>query len=104
MAAMAVLFKAFKEKQVPNLGTSTIFHQINGQNPVPVSVIVVLVLSINGSPMTFEGKDHIITLEGQKADVSRGLYLHLLRSNIWELTEVDFSEPTLRTRLKIPII
>lgn len=25
-----------------------------------------------GSPMTFEGKDHITTLEGQKSDISRG--------------------------------
>jgi len=39
---------------------------------VPISVIVALILSINGSPMTFEGKDHITTLEGQKIDVSRG--------------------------------
>lgn len=39
---------------------------------IPISVIVAFILSMNGSPMTFEGKDHITTLEGQKVDVSRG--------------------------------
>lgn len=73
MAAMAVLFKAFKEKTSTELGnfydyfTKSVIRIL-----VPISVIVALILSINGSPMTFEGKDHIITLEGQKADVSRG--------------------------------
>lgn len=73
MAAMAVLFKAFKEKTATELGnfydyfTKSVIRIL-----VPVSLLVALILSANGSPMTFEGKDHIITLEGQKADVSRG--------------------------------
>ncbi|MDR6920845.1 potassium-transporting ATPase subunit KdpA [Chryseobacterium sp. 2987] len=73
MAAMAVLFKAFKEKTATELGnfydyfTKSVIRIL-----VPVSILVALILSANGSPMTFEGKDHIITLEGQKADVSRG--------------------------------
>lgn len=73
MAAMAVLFKAFKEKTSTELGNFyDYFTKSMVRILVPVSVIVALILSINGSPMTFEGKDHIITLEGQKADVSRG--------------------------------
>ncbi|PWW14279.1 potassium-transporting ATPase subunit KdpA [Chryseobacterium sp. AG844] len=73
MAAMAVLFKAFKEKTSTELGNFyDFFTKSMVRILVPVSVIVALILSINGSPMTFEGKDHIITLEGQKADVSRG--------------------------------
>ncbi|MGX5687204.1 potassium-transporting ATPase subunit KdpA [Chryseobacterium cucumeris] len=73
MAAMAVLFKAFKEKTSTELGNFyDFFTKSMVRILVPVSVIVALVLSINGSPMTFEGKDHVITLEGQKADVSRG--------------------------------
>lgn len=73
MAAMAVLFKAFKEKTSTELGNFyDFFTKSMVRILVPISVIVALVLSINGSPMTFEGKDHIITLEGQKADVSRG--------------------------------
>nr|WP_315035521.1 potassium-transporting ATPase subunit KdpA [uncultured Chryseobacterium sp.] len=73
MAAMAVLFKAFKEKTATELGN---FYDYFTKSMIrillPISVIVALILSINGSPMTFEGKDHITTLEGQKVDVSRG--------------------------------
>lgn len=73
MAAMAVLFKAFKEKTSTELGNFyDFFTKSMIRILVPISVIVALILSINGSPMTFEGKDHMITLEGQKADVSRG--------------------------------
>lgn len=73
MAAMAVLFKAFKEKTAAELGN---FYDYFTKSMIrillPISVIVALILSVNGSPMTFEGKDHITTLEGQKVDVSRG--------------------------------
>ncbi|SIR53614.1 potassium-transporting ATPase subunit KdpA [Chryseobacterium sp. RU33C] len=73
MAAMAVLFKAFKEKTSTELGNFyDFFTKSMIRILVPISVIVALILSINGSPMTFEGKDHVITLEGQKANVSRG--------------------------------
>ncbi|MFS4429357.1 potassium-transporting ATPase subunit KdpA [Chryseobacterium sp. S90] len=73
MAAMAVLFKAFKEKTSTELGNFyDFFTKSMIRILVPISIIVALILSISGSPMTFEGKDHIITLEGQKADVSRG--------------------------------
>lgn len=73
MAAMAVLFKAFKEKTATELGN---FYDYFTKSMIrillPISVLVALILSINGSPMTFEGKDHITTLEGNKIDVSRG--------------------------------
>lgn len=73
MAAMAVLFKAFKEKTATELGN---FYDYFTKSLIrillPISVLVALILSINGSPMTFEGKDHITTLEGNKIDVSRG--------------------------------
>lgn len=73
MAAMAVLFKAFKEKTATELGNFyDYFTKSMIRILVPVSIIVAFILSMNGSPMTFEGKDHITTLEGQKVDVSRG--------------------------------
>ncbi|AZB01751.1 potassium-transporting ATPase subunit KdpA [Chryseobacterium joostei] len=73
MAAMAVLFKAFKEKTATELGNFyDYFTKSMIRILVPISIIVAFILSINGSPMTFEGKDHITTLEGQKIDVSRG--------------------------------
>ncbi|AZA92637.1 potassium-transporting ATPase subunit A [Chryseobacterium nakagawai] len=73
MAAMAVLFKAFKEKTATELGNFyDYFTKSMIRILIPISVVVALILSINGSPMTFEGKDHITTLEGQKIEVSRG--------------------------------
>ncbi|OPC45195.1 potassium-transporting ATPase subunit KdpA [Elizabethkingia anophelis] len=73
MAAMAVLFKAFKEKTTTELGNFyDYFMKSMTRILIPISIIVAFVLSANGSPMTFEGKDHITTLEGQKSDVSRG--------------------------------
>ncbi|MEN4759981.1 potassium-transporting ATPase subunit KdpA [Chryseobacterium sp. C39-AII1] len=73
MAAMAVLFKAFKDKTTTELGNFyDFFTKSMTRILVPISIIVAFILSANGSPMTFEGKDHITTLEGQKVDVSRG--------------------------------
>lgn len=73
MAAMAVLFKAFKEKTTTELGNFyDFFTKSVIRILVPISIVVAFILSANGSPMTFEGKDHITTLEGQKIEVSRG--------------------------------
>ncbi|WP_294318605.1 potassium-transporting ATPase subunit KdpA [uncultured Chryseobacterium sp.] len=73
MAAMAVLFKAFKDKTTTELGNFyDFFTKSMTRILIPISIVVAFILSANGSPMTFEGKDHITTLEGQKADVSRG--------------------------------
>jgi K+-transporting ATPase ATPase A chain len=73
MAAMAVLFKAFKDKTTTELGNFyDFFTKSVVRILVPISILVALILSANGSPMTFEGKDHITMLEGQKVDISRG--------------------------------
>ncbi|REC77522.1 potassium-transporting ATPase subunit KdpA [Chryseobacterium elymi] len=73
MAAMAVLIKAFKDKTTTELGNFYAFFTKSViRILVPVSILVAIILSANGSPMTFEGKDHITTLEGQKVEVSRG--------------------------------
>jgi len=73
MAAMAVLFKAFKEKTTTELGNFyDFFTKSVIRILIPISIVVAFILSANGTPMTFEGKDHITTLEGQKVDVSRG--------------------------------
>ncbi|KFF12889.1 potassium ABC transporter ATPase [Chryseobacterium soli] len=73
MAAMAVLFKAFKDKTTTELGNFyDFFTKSMIRILVPISIVVAFILSANGTPMTFEGKDHITTLEGHKSDVSRG--------------------------------
>jgi K+-transporting ATPase ATPase A chain len=73
MAAMAVLFKAFKDKTTTELGNFyDFFTKSMIRILIPISIVVAFILSANGTPMTFEGKDHITTLEGHKSDVSRG--------------------------------
>ncbi|MEY8761065.1 potassium-transporting ATPase subunit KdpA [Chryseobacterium tongliaoense] len=73
MAAMAVLFKAFKDKTTTELGNFySFFTRSITRILIPLSIVVAFILAANGTPMTFEGKDHITTLEGQKIDVSRG--------------------------------
>lgn len=73
MAAMAVLFKAFRDKTTTELGN---FYDFFTKSVIrillPLSIVVAFILSSSGSPMTFEGKDHVTTLEGAKIDVSRG--------------------------------
>ena len=73
MAAMAVLFKAFRDKTTTELGN---FYDFFTKSVIrillPLSIVVAFILSSNGSPMTFEGKDHVTTLEGAKMNVSRG--------------------------------
>lgn len=74
MAAAAILFKAFREKSTDKLGN---FYNFLVKSCVrillPVSLVVALILVFNGTPMTFEGKDTMTTLEdGRIVEVSRG--------------------------------
>lgn len=74
MAAAAILFKAFREKSTEKLGN---FYNFLVKSCVrillPVSLVVALILVFNGTPMTFEGKDTMTTLEdGHVVEVSRG--------------------------------
>lgn len=73
MAAAAVVFKAFKEKTTTKLGN---FYDYLVKSCtrilLPVSFIIAIILVFEGTPMTFEGKDTITTLEGVKQEISRG--------------------------------
>ncbi|PXV60091.1 K+-transporting ATPase ATPase A chain [Dysgonomonas alginatilytica] len=74
MAAAAILFKAFREKSTDQLGN---FYNFLVKSCLrillPVSFILALILVFNGTPMTFEGKDTMTTLQdGHTVDVSRG--------------------------------
>ena len=73
MAAAVVLFKAFSKKSTNELGNFySFFVKSCTRILLPISLIVAIILVFEGTPMTFEGKDSIITLEGQNVDVSRG--------------------------------
>ena len=73
MAAAAVLFTAMKERTTEKLGNFyNFFIKSCTRILLPLSAIVALILVFSGTPMTFEGKDHIAALQGQQMEVSRG--------------------------------
>lgn len=73
MAAAAAVFVAFREKTTEKLGN---FYQFFVKSAtrilLPISFIVALILLFNGTPQTFEGKDTMISLQGDTVQVSRG--------------------------------
>lgn len=73
MAICAVVFMAMKEKTSETLGNFySFFVRSCTRVLLPLSFVVAIILVFNGTPMTFEGKDTITTLEGQTQNVSRG--------------------------------
>ncbi|AIM39083.1 potassium ABC transporter ATPase [Sphingobacterium sp. ML3W] len=73
MAAAVVVFRAFRDKSATYLGNFyNYFVKSCTRILLPVSFIVAIILTFQGTPMTFEGKDTIITLQGDTVEVSRG--------------------------------
>jgi K+-transporting ATPase ATPase A chain len=73
MAICAMVFVAMKEKTTLELGNFfSFFVRSCTRILLPLSIVVASILVFNGTPMTFEGKDKITTLEGQEQSVSRG--------------------------------
>ncbi|MEO6287966.1 MAG: potassium-transporting ATPase subunit KdpA [Dyadobacter sp.] len=73
MAAAAVVIIALKERTTDKLGN---FYNLLVKSCVrillPLSVILAILLIANGTPMTFEGKDSIISMQGDTVQVSTG--------------------------------
>lgn len=73
MAIAAVVFFAMKEKSTEKLGNFYfLFVRTCTRVLLPLTVVVASLLAFNGVPMTFEGKDAITNLQGDKVEVSRG--------------------------------
>lgn len=73
MAAAAIVFRAFRDKSTTQLGNFyEYFIKSCTRILLPVSFIIVIILVFEGTPMTFEGKDSISTLQGNTMEVSRG--------------------------------
>lgn len=73
MAAAVVVFSAFRDKTTTELGNFyTYFMKSCTRILLPISLVVAILLAFQGTPMTFEGKDTITTLQGISQDVSRG--------------------------------
>jgi K+-transporting ATPase ATPase A chain len=73
LAAGAILFNALKERTSEKLGNFYVyFIKSLTRILLPLCVIVATLLAFNGTPMTFEGKQKMVTLQGDTVDVSTG--------------------------------
>ena len=73
MAACAVVFKAFKEKNAGKLGNFYgYFIKSCTRILLPLSIVIAIILIFNGTPMNFHGKDQFISMQGDTVSVSRG--------------------------------
>lgn len=73
MAALAVLFKALNTRMGTELGNFyEFFIKSITRILLPLSLLVGLILAFNGTPASYEGKDTIITMQGDTVGVSRG--------------------------------
>lgn len=73
MAAVVTLFRAFRDKTATDLGNFyEYFIKSCTRILLPLSFVVAIILAFQGTPMTFEGKDTIVNLQGDTVQVSRG--------------------------------
>jgi potassium-transporting ATPase potassium-binding subunit len=73
MAALAVVFNALKNRTTTGLGNFfDYFLKSCTRILLPLSIILGVILLLNGTPMNFEGKETVYALEGDTVQVSRG--------------------------------
>ena len=73
MAAMAGIMKALAAKTTKAIGNFWVYLvKSTTRILMPLSLLVGILLVINGTPMSFDGKQTIATLEGQEQVISQG--------------------------------
>ena len=73
MAAMAGIMKALAAKTTKAIGNFWVYLvKSTTRILMPLSLLVGILLVINGTPMSFDGKQTITTLEGQEQVISHG--------------------------------
>ncbi|MGY3212621.1 potassium-transporting ATPase subunit KdpA [Mucilaginibacter sp. HD30] len=73
IACAIAVFKAFRDKTTNNLGNFwNYFVKAITRLLLPLSVIVAVILTFNGTPSSYAGKDQFISLQGDTVNVSRG--------------------------------
>ena len=73
VAALAIVINAMKERTTDQLGNFyNYFMKTLTRILLPLSIVVAILFLLNGMPMTFHGKDSIITMQGDTVQVSRG--------------------------------
>ena len=73
MAALAGVFKAMAAKTTQTIGNFWVYLvKSTTRILMPLSLLVGILLIINGTPMTFKGEQHLTTLEGTEQVISQG--------------------------------
>jgi K+-transporting ATPase ATPase A chain len=73
MAAAVILFIALKQKAADKLGNFYNLMLISCTRILlPASIVVASILAFSGTPMTFEGKDSIVSMQDDTVGVSTG--------------------------------
>ncbi|NUO00108.1 MAG: potassium-transporting ATPase subunit KdpA [Saprospiraceae bacterium] len=73
MAAAAVVYNAMRIHVTDKLGNFyNYFVKSCLRILLPISFVAAILLAFNGTPMTFEGKANMVTMEGDTVQVSRG--------------------------------
>ena len=73
IACLVALFNGLKEKTTNNLGNFWRLLTLSiTRILLPICIIIAVVLAFNGTPASFNGKDTLITLQGDTMNVSRG--------------------------------
>ena len=73
MAAAAVILRAMKEGTHQELGNFyEYFLKSCTRILLPISIVVAIFLLFNGTPMTFEGKQQMVNMQGDTVQVSTG--------------------------------
>jgi K+-transporting ATPase ATPase A chain len=73
IACAVGLFKAFRDKTTNDIGNFWVyFLKAITRLLLPLSIVVALILTFNGTPSSYAGKDKFISLQGDTVNVSRG--------------------------------
>lgn len=73
IACLVALFNGLKGKTTTNLGNFwNYLVKSTTRILLPLSIIVAIILAFNGTPASYDGKDSIVTLQGDSVQVSRG--------------------------------
>lgn len=73
ITCLVAFFNGLKEKTTNNLGNFWhIFTITITRILLPLCIVIAILLAFNGSPASYDGKDSVITLQGDTVQVSRG--------------------------------
>ncbi len=73
IACLVALFNGLSERTTNNLGNFwNYLVKSTTRILLPLSTIVAVILAFNGTPTSYDGKDSIVTLQGDSVQVSRG--------------------------------